>query len=41
LEKSGLSEKCVAFTGDNCNTMFGGFRRNELGNNVFAKLRKR
>ena len=40
LEKSGLSEKCVAFTGDNCNTMFGGLRRNELGNNVFAKLKK-
>ena len=24
LEKSGLSEKCVEFTADNCNTMFGG-----------------
>lgn len=23
--------KCIAFTGDNCNTMFGGIRRNEEG----------
>ena len=30
----------MAFTGDNCNTMFGGLRRNEQGNNVFAKLKK-
>ena len=30
----------MAFTGDNCNTIFGGLRRNEQGNNVFAKLKK-
>ena len=40
LEKRMLLKKRVAFTGDNCNTMFGGLRRNELGNNVFAKLKK-
>ena len=40
LEKRMLLKKCVAFTGDNCNTMFGGLRRNEQGNNVFAKLKK-
>jgi hypothetical protein len=33
LEKMGLSEKCIAFTGENCN------RRNAQGNNVFAKLK--
>ena len=35
-----LLKKCLKFTGDNCNTMFGGLRRNEQGNNVFAKLKK-
>ena len=35
-----LLKKCVAFTGDNYNTMFGGLGRNEQGNNVFAKLKK-
>lgn len=35
----GLLKKCVAFTGDNCNTMFGGLKRNEEGNNVFAHLK--
>ena len=40
LEKRMLLKKCVAFTGDNCNTMFGGLGRNEQGNNVFAKLKK-
>ena len=40
LEKRMLLKKCVAFTGDKCNTMFGGLRRNEQGNNVFAKLKK-
>ena len=40
LDKRMLLKKCVAFTGDNCNTMFGGLRRNEQGNNVFAKLKK-
>ena len=40
VEKRMLLKKCVAVTGDNCNTMFGGLRRNEQGNNVFAKLTK-
>ena len=40
LEKRMLLKKCVAFTGDNCKPMFGGPRRNEQGNNVFAKLEK-
>ena len=31
-----LLKKCVAFTGDNCNTMFEGLQRNEQGSNVFA-----
>ena len=35
-----LLKKCVTFTEDNCNTMFGGLRRNEQGNNVVAKLKK-
>ena len=35
-----LLKKCVAFAGDKCNTMFGGLRRNEQGNNVFAKLKE-
>ena len=35
-----LLNKCVAFVGDNCNTIFGELRCNELGNNVFAKLKK-
>ena len=40
LEKRILLKKCVAFTGDNCNIMFGELWRNERGNNVFAKLKK-
>ena len=40
LEKRMLLKKCVAFTGNNCNTMFERLRRNEQGNNVFAKLKK-
>ena len=40
LEKRMLLKKCEAFTGDNCNTMFGGLRRNEQGHNVFSKLKK-
>lgn len=40
LAKNNLSEKCIAFTGDNCNTNFGGIRRNEDGNNVFANLKR-
>ena len=35
-----LLKKCEAFTGDNCKTMYGGLRRNEHGNNVFANLKK-
>ena len=37
LEKSRLAKKCMAFTEDNCNTMFGGLRHNEHGSIVFAK----
>ena len=40
LEKTMLLKKCVAFTEHNCNTVFGGLRRNEQGNNVLAKLKK-
>ncbi|CAM2097290.1 unnamed protein product [Caretta caretta] len=40
LEKNGLFEKCLAFTGDNCNTMFGGLQLDEDGKNVFANLKK-
>ena len=40
LEKKGIFSKCIAFTGDNCNTNFGGIRRPEEGRNVFAKLKK-
>jgi len=29
LEKMEVSEKCMSFTGDNCNAMFGVLRRNE------------
>ena len=39
LEKRMFLKRCVAFTGDNCNTKFGGLGRNEQGNNVFAKLK--
>uniref|UniRef100_A0A8C4T0E1 Uncharacterized protein n=1 Tax=Erpetoichthys calabaricus TaxID=27687 RepID=A0A8C4T0E1_ERPCA len=39
LAKNNLSEKCIAFTGDNCNTNFGGIRRDEAGKNVFANLK--
>ena len=35
-----LLKKRVAFTLDNCSTMFGRLRRNEQGNKVFAKLIK-
>jgi hypothetical protein len=38
LENRGLLRKCIAFAGDNCNTMFGGRRRDAEGKNVFAKL---
>ena len=40
LEKRILLKKCMAFTGDNCNTVFEELWRNEQGNNVFAKLKK-
>ena len=40
LEKRMILKKCVEFTEDNCNTMFGVLRRNEQGNNAFAKLKK-
>ncbi|CAM2108112.1 unnamed protein product [Caretta caretta] len=33
LEKNGLFEKCIAFTGDNCKTTFGGLRSDEDGKN--------
>ena len=35
-----LLKKCVAFTEDNCSTMFEPLRRNEQRNNMFAKLTK-
>ena len=38
LVKIGIYAKCVAFTGDNCNTNFCGASRKK-GNNVFSKLR--
>lgn len=40
LEKNNLASKCVAFTGDNCKTNFGGIRRDERGNNVYANLKR-
>nr|XP_042701979.1 uncharacterized protein LOC122172852 [Chrysemys picta bellii] len=40
LEKNGLFKKYIAFTGDNCNTMFGGLQPGEDGKNVFANLKK-
>uniref|UniRef100_A0A8B9KYY9 DUF4371 domain-containing protein n=1 Tax=Astyanax mexicanus TaxID=7994 RepID=A0A8B9KYY9_ASTMX len=40
LQKKGIFSKCIAFTGDHCNTMFGGIRHNEEGKNVFANLKK-
>ena len=40
LEKNGLLEKCISFTGDNCNTMFRGLQPKEEGGNVFAMLKK-
>ena len=38
LTKMGLFEKYVSFTGDNCNTNFGGLTRLK-GNNVFSRLK--
>ena len=37
LTKMGLIEKCVSFTGDNCNTNFGGLSRKK--GNVFSRLK--
>ena len=34
----GLFEKCVSFTGDNCNANFGGLTRPK-DNNVFSRLK--
>lgn len=40
LRKYNITEKCVAFSGDNCNTNFGG--RQRVGtNNVFFKLKEK
>ncbi|XP_032991851.1 uncharacterized protein LOC117038958 [Lacerta agilis] len=39
LESKGLLKKCIAFTGDNCNTMFGGMQQDSEGRSVFAKLK--
>ena len=38
LSNYGLLSKCVAFAGDNCNTMFGGLKKGG-GKNVFANLK--
>ena len=38
LQKRRLFDKCISFTGDNCNTNFGGIRRRR-GYNVFTHLK--
>ena len=38
LKKRRLFDKCISFTGDNCNTNFGGIRRRRR-NNVFTHLK--
>ena len=38
LKKRRLFHKCISFTGDNCNTNFGGIHR-KRGNNVFTHLK--
>ena len=38
LKKRRLFDKCISFTGDNCNTNFGGIHR-KRGNNVFIHLK--
>ena len=38
LKKRRLFDKCISFTGDNCNTNFGGIHR-KRGNNVFTHLK--
>ncbi|XP_026547991.1 uncharacterized protein LOC113429697, partial [Notechis scutatus] len=40
LKKHRLLQKCVAFAGDNCNTMFGELRQGEEARTVFAQLKK-
>lgn len=39
LKKQQLTEKVIAFSGDNCNTNFGGYKR-AGSNNVFSRLNK-
>lgn len=39
LEKVSLTLKDIACWSDNCNTMFGGLNRKEIGINVFVKLK--
>ena len=38
LKKRRLFDKCISFTGNNCNTNFGGICRRR-GNNVFIYLK--
>ena len=38
LQKRRLFDKCISFTGDNCNTNFGSIRRRR-GNNVSTHLK--
>ena len=38
LQKRRLFDKCISFTGDNCNTNFAGIRRRRE-NNVFTHLK--
>ena len=38
LKKRRLFDKCISFTGDNCNTNFGGIHR-KRGKNVFTHLK--
>ncbi|CAB4063806.1 unnamed protein product [Lepeophtheirus salmonis] len=38
--EKGIFSKCIAFTGDNCNTNLLEIRRPEEGRNVFANLKK-
>lgn len=40
LRKNDLQKKCIAFSGDNCNTNFGGIDRKGQ-NNVFIKLKSK
>ncbi|XP_032089989.1 uncharacterized protein LOC116519975 [Thamnophis elegans] len=40
LKKHRLLQKCVAFAGDNCNTMFGDIGQEEEARAVFTRLKK-